>query len=154
MIFDSKEWFEKYKDYHESNNLESLQWLKKHILAVIEFKKENSKNIAEVYDKQLKAYMKESEKDFVLGILYDTERLYLFKKVGNKFLRYVESFNAKGEESASKDLSLHLPDSYSYIPNFQALQNQLITKEIDYSKRTLKDLDIISGVHSTQINMR
>lgn len=152
VIFDSKEWFEKYKDYHESNNLESLQWLKKHILAVIEFKKENSKNIAEVYDKQLKAYMKESEKDFVLGILYDTERLYLFKKVGNKFLRYVESFNAKGEESASKDLSLHLPDSYSYIPNFQALQNQLITKEIDYSKRTLKDLDIISGVHSTQIN--
>lgn len=152
VIFDSKEWLEKYKDYHESNNLESLQWLKKHILAVIEFKKENSKNIAEVYDKQLKAYMKESEKDFVLGILYDTERLYLFKKVGNKFLRYVESFNAKGEESASKDLSLHLPDSYSYIPNFQALQNQLITKEIDYSKRTLKDLDIISGVHSTQIN--
>lgn len=152
VIFDSKEWFEKYKDYHESNNLESLQWLKKHILAVIEFKKENSKNIAEVYDKQLKAYMKESEKDFVLGILYDTERLYLFKKVGNKFLRYVESFNAKGEESTSKDLSLHLPDSYSYIPNFQALQNQLITKEIDYSKRTLKDLDIISGVHSTQIN--
>lgn len=152
VIFDSKEWFEKYKDYHESNNLESLQWLKKHILAVIEFKKENSKNIAEVYDKQLKAYMKESEKDFALGILYDTERLYLFKKVGNKFLRYVESFNAKGEESTSKDLSLHLPDSYSYIPNFQALQNQLITKEIDYSKRTLKDLDIISGVHSTQIN--
>lgn len=152
VIFDSKEWFEKYKDYHESNNLESLQWLKKHILAVIEFKKENSKNIAEVYDKQLKAYMKESEKDFVLGILYDTERLYLFKKVGNKFLRYVESFNAKGEESTSKDLNLHLPDYYSYIPNFQALQNQLITKEIDYSKRTLKDLGIISGVHSTQIN--
>lgn len=152
VIFDSKEWFEKYKDYHESNNLESLQWLKKHILAVIEFKKENSKNIAEVYDKQLKAYMKESEKDFVLGILYDTERLYLFKKVGNKFLRYVESFNAKGEESTSKDLNLHLPDYYSYIPNFQALQNQLITKEIDYSKRTLKDLEIISGVHSTQIN--
>lgn len=152
VIFDSKEWFEKYKDYHESNNLESLQWLKKHILAVIEFKKENSKNIAEVYDKQLKAYMKESEKDFVLGILYDTERLYLFKKVGNKFLRYVESFNAKGEESTSKDLNLHLPDYYSYIPNFQALQNQLITKEIDYSKRTLKNLEIISGVHSTQIN--
>ena len=152
MIFDSKDWFEKCKDYHESNNLESLQCPKKHILAVIEFKKENSKNIAEVYDKRLKSYMKKSEKDFVLGILYDAERLYLFKKVGNKFLRYVESFNTKGEVSTSKDLSLHLPDSYSYIHNFQVLQNQLITTEIDYSRRTLKDLGIISGVLSIQIN--
>lgn len=151
VIFDSKEWFEKYQDYHKHNNLDSLQWLKKHILVVVEFKKEHSKNIPEVYDKQLKAYMKESEKDFVLGILYDTERLYLFKKVGSKFLRYVESFNAKGEESNSKDLNLHLPDSYSYIPDFQSLQSALSSKEIDYAKRTLKDLELISGVHSTQI---
>lgn len=69
---------------------------------MLNLNKEHSKNIPEVYDKQLKAYMKESEKDFVLGILYDTERLYLFKKVGSKFLRYVESFNAKGEESKLK----------------------------------------------------
>ena len=152
VIFDSKEWFERYQNYHKHNDLESLQWLKKHILAVIEFKKENSKNTAEVYDKQLKAYMKESEKDFTLGVLYDTERLYLFKKLSNKFLRYVESFNAKGDESTTKDLNLHLPDSYPFMPNFESLKNHLASKEIDYSKRTLKDLEIISGVHSTQIN--
>ena len=39
VIFDSKEWFERYQNYHKHNDLESLQWLKKHILAVIEFKK-------------------------------------------------------------------------------------------------------------------
>ena len=46
------------------------------MIVAIEFKKEDNKNISEVWDKQLKAYMKESNKNFCLGVLYDTERLY------------------------------------------------------------------------------
>ncbi|MDY5951050.1 MAG: hypothetical protein SPJ16_07680 [Helicobacter sp.] len=84
VIFDDKAWFDHYKSYHKNNNLESLQWLKNHILCVIEFKKEDSKRIKEVYDKQLKAYMKECENHFCLGILYDAERLHLFKKQDSK----------------------------------------------------------------------
>lgn len=151
-IFDDAVWFEKYKDYHQNNNGESLNWLRKHLIVALEFKKEDSKNIAEVWDKQLKAYMKESESDFCLGVLYDTERLYLFRKYNNKFLRYSDEYNAKGADSGTKDLSLHLPDPYRNIPNLQKVINWAGNKETDRSKRTINDLEIISGLQSTQIN--
>lgn len=152
VIFDDKTWFSKYEDYHKNNNLESLQWLKNHILAVIEFKKEDAKNIAEVYDKQLKAYMKECENAFCLGILYDTERLYLFKKQGDKYLRYSQEFNQKGDNSKIGDLSLHLPDPYSNLPDFEHLKNFQNPKPILRDKRKLEELDTISGLHSTTLN--
>lgn len=151
-IFDDISWFEKYKDYHENANNESLEWLREHLIVALEFKKEDNKNIADVWDKQLKAYLNESRRNFCLAVLYDTERLYLFRKHNNKFLRYSEEFNTKGEESKTKELALHLPDPYINIPNFEELLEWTETKEIDRSKRIIKDLDIISGVHSTQIN--
>jgi type I restriction enzyme M protein len=151
-IFDDASWFDKYKDYHEKGNGESLEWLRKHLISVIEFKKEDNKNTSEVWDKQLKAYLKESERNFCMGILYDTERLYLFKKYNGEFLRYSEEFNTKGESSSTKDLALHLPDPYINIPSFQEVLEWTGSKLIDRSKRSINDLDIISGVHSIQIN--
>lgn len=151
-IFDNKAWFEKYKDFQETNNSESLDWLHKHLLVAIEIKKEDGKNIQEVWEKQLKSYLKESEKDFSLGVLYDTERLYLFKKENGKFIRFNDEYNAKGKESSSKELSLHLPDSYRSIPDFSHLLNWDGNTAFDRTKRTLKDLDVISGIQSTQIN--
>ena len=129
-----------------------MEWLRDHLIATIEFKKEDGKNISEVWDKQLKAYLKESNRNFCLGILYDTERLYLFKKYNGKFLRYSEEYNTKGEDSKTKELALHLTDPYFTIPNFQQILDIENEKEIDLSKRTIFDLDIISGVHSIQIN--
>lgn len=151
-IFDDKDWFSHYQNYHNNNNADSLEWLRDHLIATIEFKKEDGKNISEVWDKQLKAYLKESNRNFCLGILYDTERLYLFKKYNGKFLRYSEEYNTKGEYSKTKELALHLTDPYFTIPNFQQILDVENKKEIDLSKRTIFDLDIISGVHSIQIN--
>lgn len=151
-IFDDHTWFEKYKDYHENGNSESLEWLREHLIVALEFKKEDNKNIAEVWDKQLKAYLNESRRPFCLAVLYDTERLYLFRKHNNKFLRYSEEFNTKGEDSKTKELSLHLPDPYINLPRFEDLLGWTEAKTIDRSKRTISNLDIISGVHSTQIN--
>ena len=151
-IFDDITWFDKYKDYHENGNNESLEWLREHLMVVLEFKKEDNKNVADVWDKQLKAYLNESRRPFCLGVLYDTERLYLFRKYNNKFLRYSEEYNTKGDESKTKDLSLHIPDPYINIPSFQDLLEWTETKTIDRSERSITDLDIISGVHSTQIN--
>lgn len=151
-IFDDITWFEKYKDYHENGNNESLEWLREHLIVALEFKKEDNKNVADVWDKQLKAYLNESRRAFCLAILYDTERLYLFRKHNNKFLRYSEEFNTKGEESKTKELSLHLPDPYINIPSFEDILEWTEAKNIDRSKRGIKELDIISGVHSTQIN--
>lgn len=151
-IFDDISWFDKYKDYHENGNNESLEWLREHLIVSLEFKKEDNKNVADVWDKQLKAYLNESRRLFCLAILYDTERLYLFRKHNNKFLRYSEEFNTKGEDSKTKELSLHLPDPYINIPSFEDVLEWTEAKAIDRSKRGIKELDIISGVHSTQIN--
>jgi len=151
-IFDDAVWFDKYKEYHKSNNADALEWLRKHLIAVLEFKKEESKYIAEVWDKQLKAYMKESEADFCLGALYDTERLYLFRKYKGKLLRYSEEYNTKGEASGTKEMSLHLPDPYRNIPDFEHIITYESSKQIDRSRRGIVDLDIISGLQSTQIS--
>ena len=151
-IFDNISWFDKYKDYHENGNNESLEWLREHLIVALEFKKEDNKNVADVWDKQLKAYLNESRRSFCLAVLYDTERLYLFRKHNNKFLRYSEEFNTKGEESKTKELSLHLPDPYLNLPSFEKLLVWTETQAVDRSQRAITDLDIISGIHSTQIN--
>lgn len=159
-IFDDASWFEKYKEYHTNNSGESLEWLREHLIATIEFKKEDNKNISEVWNKQLKAYLKESNRSFCLGILYDTERLYLFKKhlklvkdkVETLFIRYSDDYNLKGDNSKTKDLSLHLTDPYFNIPSLQDFLYIENKEKVDVSKRTIFDLDIVSGVHSVQIN--
>lgn len=151
-IFDDNKWFDYYKSYHQTGDMDSLEWLRKHLIAVIGLKKEDSKNIAEDWDKQLKAYLRESDREFCLGILYDVNRLYLFKKQGNKFLRFSDEYNTKGEESKTKELCLHLTDSYLNIPTFQQLLDASQPKEENLSNRTIFDLDIISGIHSTKIN--
>lgn len=150
-IFDDKNWFDWYKKYHTQKDQESLDWLRKHLIGVIEFKKENSKDTETVYNQQLKPAIKEAEGNFCLGILYDTERLYLFQKKNENYLRLDESFNLKGEKSTTKDLSLHLTDAYYKIPSFEQLQKQIIRVTIDRSCRTIDDLDIITGVYSKQL---
>lgn len=150
-IFDDISWFDKYKEYHENGNNESLEWLREHLIVALEFKKEDNKNVADVWDKQLKAYLNESRRLFCLAVLYDTERLYLFRKHSNKFLRYSEEFNTKGKESKTKELALHLPDPYLNLPSFNKLL-EWEAQAVDRSKRAIADLDMISGVHSTQIN--
>ncbi|MFT3946965.1 MAG: N-6 DNA methylase [Agriterribacter sp.] len=150
-IFDDSNWFDYYKSFHTDKDQESLDWLRKHIIAVIEIKKEDNKDVETVWNQQLKPALKESENDFCLGILYDTERLYQFKKQGNLFLRLNEGYNTKKEESQTKDLQLHLTDSYNTIPTYDQLIQRIYHPKIDRSKRTIDDLEIISGVYSTQL---
>lgn len=150
-IFDDPNWFSWYKKYHNKKNQKALDWLRKHLIAVIEFKKEDSKDIETVYNQQLKPAIKESENDFCLGILYDTERLYLFQRKGNYYLRLDESYNLKGDKSTTKDLSLHLTDAYYKIPSFEQLQKKITNIALDRSKRTIDDLEIVTGVYSKQL---
>lgn len=92
-IFDDISWFDKYKDYHENGNNESLEWLREHLIVALEFKKEDNKNVSDVWDKQLKAYLNESRRSFCLAVLYDTERLYLYG-FGWKILGMEQSLSA------------------------------------------------------------
>ncbi len=150
-IFDTTDWFKYYSDYHNNKDQSALDWLRKHLIVVIEFKKENSKDIETIWNQQLKPALKESETEFCLGILYDTERLYLFKKIGNYFLRLDEAFNLKKELSTTKEIQLHLTDAYYKIPSFDQLIHKIYNTKIDRTKRKIDDLEIISGVYSTQL---
>lgn len=151
-IFDDKDWFDHYKNWRKNNDQKELDWLRQHLIGVIEFKKEDSKDIETVYNQQLKPALKESEREFCLGVLYDAERLYLFRKHTSKYLRLNDEYNQQGEDSGTKDLSLYLPDPYRNIPTYDELIDWISPKEIDRSKRTIHDLDVISGAHSKQIN--
>jgi type I restriction enzyme M protein len=151
-IFDDAEWMDYYTKFHDLKDQSSLDWLRKHLIAVIEFKKENGKNTEAVWNQQLKPALKESENEFCLGVLYDSERLFLFKKQGDYFLRLDEGYNLKKEQSGTKDLSLHLTDSYHTIPSFEQLKQRIYNPPIDRSKRTVNDLDIITGAYSSQLS--
>jgi type I restriction enzyme M protein len=150
-IFDDENWFDWYIKYHNTKSQDALDWLRNHLLCVIEFKKENSKDVENVYNVQLKPAMKESENDFCLGVMYDAERLYLFQKKQGKYIRLDESLNTKGDNSTTKDLSLHLTDAYYKIPSFLQLKKKISQVTINRAERTIDDLDIITGVYSKQL---
>ncbi len=152
-IFDDKNWIDYYKKWREKRDDSSVEWLRKHLLVIIEFKKSDNKDIETVFVSQIKPYLKESEAQYSLGFYYNTERLYIFQKKNNNIIRYDEAKNRLGDKSDVKDLSLDLPDGYLFIPSFDNLIKRVNkTTEIDRSKRVVDDLDIITGVHSLQIN--
>lgn len=150
-IFNEIGWIDHYKQWRTEKHQTSLDWLRGHLICAIEFKHEDSKNTEVVYNQQLKPAMKESENDFCLGMLYDTERLYLFQVRDGKFLRLDESLNLKGEKSTTKDLSLALTDSYSKIPSFDQVLKRITNISVDRANRTVDDLDIITGIYSKQL---
>ena len=152
-IFDSGDWLEHYNAYWKDRRSTDLEWLNDHLLAVIEFKK-NDKEIEKVFTSQVKPPMREKEPAdaYVLGVYYGADRLYLFQRRGGKYLRYDEGKNQKGDDSKVGDLSLHLPDPYTYLPNFDDLRKRVNrAASLDRSKRTIHDLDVITTIASIQI---
>ena len=152
-IFDSGDWLDHYNAYWKDRHATDLEWLNDHLLAVIEFKK-NDKEIEKVFTSQVKPAMREKEpaNAYVLGIYYGADRLYLFQRKEGKYLRYDEGKNQKGDASKVGDLSLHLPDAYGYLPDFDELQKHVNRPaSFDRLKRTLQDLDVITTIASVQI---
>lgn len=155
-IFDDKTWFEHYNALHtkkDDSKWDELNWLKEHLICAIETKKENKKDIKGVFNSQLKAYMNESTKNIVFGILYDEERMYLFKQDGKKYYRLSDEFNIE-TKSGKIEPTFDIPDPYVNILSFQEMLNydKKIKNYTDYSKRSLKDLGIISKTDSRKLN--
>jgi type I restriction enzyme M protein len=152
-IFDDPAWLQHYNDFWQQRRPQDLEWLNDHILAVIEFKRDD-KEIEKVFTGQVKPAMKEKDPAtaYVLGVYYDRERLYLFHRRDGLFLRYDEAKNQKGKDSKVGDLSLHLPDPYSYIPSLHDLRNRVHRPtQIDRSRRCYTDLDIITSIATVQL---
>lgn len=154
-IFDDKEWFKHYKELHNKKNnskWDELNWLKEHLICAIEFKKEGSKDVKGVFNSQLKAYMNESTKNTVFGILYDEGRLYLFKSNGKQYYRLSDEFN--NENKGKIEPAFDIPDRYSNLLSFNEMINyDKVHRNItDYSGRKIDDLGIISKTDSKKLN--
>jgi type I restriction enzyme M protein len=152
-VFDDKEWLEHYKRFWSAHSTEDLDWLNAHLAAVIEFKR-GDKDIERVFSTQVKPAMrlKDPSDAYVLGIYYDTERLYLFHRRGGRFLRYDEAKNEKGERSQTGHLSLHLPDPYDFIPSFDELGSRIRgIQKADRTARGIEDLDTITSIATAQV---
>lgn len=154
-IFDNKDWFEHYSALHtkkDDSKWDELNWLKGHLICGIEFKKEGSKDIKGVFNSQLKAYMNESSKETVFGILYDEGRLYLFKGIGKQYLRLSDEFNI--ENKGKIDATYDVPDPYVNLLSFDGMlkYNSIASQLTDYSGRQLIDLGIISKTDSRKLN--
>lgn len=152
-IFDDPAWLQHYNDYWQQRRPQDLEWLNGHLLAVIEFKRDD-KEIEKVFTGQVKPAMKEKDPAtaYVLGIYFDRERLYLFHRRNGLFLRYDEAKNQKGDDSKIGDLSLHLPDPYSYVPSFDDLRNRVHRPaKIDRSHRSYTELDVITSIATVQL---
>jgi len=152
-IFDDPAWVDHYNDYWAEKKTTDLEWLNEHLVAVAEFKK-GDKEVEKVFTGQVKAAMREKDpaNAYVLGVYYDTERLYLFQRKNGTVLRYDESKNQKGEASKVGDLSLHLPDAYAYMPSLDDLKRRINRPStLDRSTRGLEDLDVITSIASVQI---
>lgn len=154
-IFDNKDWFEHYSALHtkkDDSKWDELNWLKEHLICGIEFKKEGSKDIKGVFNSQLKAYMNESSKETVFGILYDEGRLYLFKGIGKQYFRLSDEFNI--ENKGKIDATYDVPDPYVNLLSFDGMlkYNSIASQLTDYSGRHLIDLGIISKTDSRKLN--
>lgn len=152
-IFDSPDWLERYNDYWKYRRSTDLEWLNDHLLAVLEFKK-NDKDIEKVFTSQVKPAMREKEpaEAYVLGVYFGADRLYLFQRRSGRYLRYDEGKNQKGDASKVGDLSLHLPDPYTFLPSFDELLARVNRPaSLDRSQRTIADLDTITTISSVLI---
>lgn len=152
-IFDSPDWLEHYTAFWKNRNSSDLEWLKEHLLAVIEFKR-GDKEIEKVVSGQVKPAMNEKDPSnaYILGMYYDAGRLYLFHRKDGRFLRYNSARNGKGDSSGIGDMSLHLPDDYFFIPSFEQLESKVnLPAALDRTKRGIDDLETISELASQQM---
>ncbi len=154
-IFDDKNWFSHYKALHtkkDDSKWDDLNWLKEHLLCGIEFKKEGSKDIKGVFNSQLKAYMNESSRNTVFGILYDEGRLYLFKNIGKEYMRLSDEFNV--ENKGKTEPTFDVPDGYANLLSFDEMINydKVSQNIVNYAGRNIEELSIISKTDSKKLN--
>jgi len=118
-----------------------LEWLNTHLLAVIEFKRDD-KEIEKVFTGQVKPAMREKDRAPLTSLgCITTVSVFISFIAAMGFFSGTTKPDQKSDESKVGDLSLHLPDPYSYIPSFDDLRNRVHRPAtIDRSRRNYKSL--------------
>lgn len=160
VVFSDTAWIDYYRLYREQKDQNALAWLRKAAVFMIEFKRDgNNKKIEQIFNSQIKATLKESDCNKVLGAYYDMGRLYLFKRIGNQIFRLDNSKNYPGSQRILEQYQLEITDPYYLIPDHKQLlkvNSELIS--IDPAEKYIEDLDVIftmndEGIKSSLANI-
>ena len=144
VVFSDISWLDYYRQYRENpKNVEALQKVRELAVEVIEYKR-NDKSIEQIFSSQVKAAMKESDSPFVLGVYYDTGRLFLFKKIKDKITRFDNSLSFPTSQKILEQYQLEITDPYNKIPTLDNLEKIINKREkTDRSQLHIEDLDIV-----------
>jgi type I restriction enzyme M protein len=150
VIFNSIEWLDYYRLYRKDKDQDALQKIRDMAICVIEFKRDDKK-IDQVFSSQVKASIKEPDAKFVLGVYYDVERLYLFKKTNGEISRYDNSMNYPNSQRVLERFQLEITDPYYTIPNYTDLIKRNEGIQIEESELKVEDLDIVHTITDENI---
>lgn len=148
VIFSDIKWIEYYRRYrNDPTDVDALQKVRELAIGVVEYKR-NDKTIEQVFSSQVRAAMKEPESEFVLGIYYDTGRLFLFKKIGDEITRFDNNKSFPTSQRVLERYQLEITDPYSTIPSLDNLSKIINKKTItDRSNLKIEDLDVVYTIH-------
>lgn len=146
VIFNDVTWIDEYRKYRDDKDQDALNNLRKMAIVMIEFKDDDNKKIDQVFNSQIKATIKESDSNFCLGIYYNGDRLYLFKKVNGIISRYDNSKNFPKSQRVLEQYQLELTDPFYMIPNFQELDKKINGIHASNANMTVSDLDIVDKI--------
>ena len=144
VVFSDISWLDYYRKYRENPaDVESLQKVRELAIEVIEYKR-NDKTIEQVFSSQVRAAMKEPDSLFVLGIYYETGRLFLFKRIENEITRFNNSLSFPTSQRILEQYQLEITDPYKAIPTLENL-SKTIKKDAKTDRGTMRieDLDIV-----------
>lgn len=148
VIFSDINWIEYYRKYRENpKDVDSLQKVRELAVGVIEYKR-NDKSIEQVFSSQVRAAMKEPDCPFVLGIYYDTGRLFLFKRIDGEITRFDNNKSFPTSQKILERYQLEITDPYSAIPTLGNISKIINKREVeDRSNLKIEDLDIVYTIH-------
>ena len=144
MIFSDISWLDYYRKYRNNpKDVDSLNIVRKLAVGVIEYKR-NDKSIEQVFSSQIKASIKEPDNLFVLGIYYDTGRLFLFKKLNDEITRFDNALSFPNSQRILEQYQLEITDPYYAIPSLDNI-SKILNKgaKVDRSRLHIGDLDIV-----------
>lgn len=144
VIFNDITWIDYYRKYRsDPSDVDSLQKVREMAVGVIEYKR-NDKTIEQVFSSQIRASIKEPDSPFVLGIYYDTGRLFLFKRINDEITRFDNSLSFPTSQRILERYQLEITDPYYAIPSLDNIE-KILNKNTSSDRSTMhiEDLDIV-----------
>ncbi|MBI9094167.1 MAG: N-6 DNA methylase [Sphaerochaeta sp.] len=153
VVFKTTEWVSLYLKYRENKDQVALSELRKLAVMMIEFKRDgNDSKIEQIFNSQIRATINESDAKVTIGVYYDKERLFLFKKESGKIVRLDNSKNFTTSQRILEQYQLEITDPYFLIPSIEQLKKLDENKDqLIIENRLVENLDIIYRMNDESV---